>query len=139
MLLVDASPRCNACHSRLKFPRRRFCSECSADLANVGMSDELQKWEQLRQKGRRRYIWTRGIPSGSIVGALWGLGRYLAVHDTDSRVYAIYLAVWIFGGYLLGRSSWKTNEQKYLQAVADQESTATNQAERSNVRPAGAN
>ncbi len=89
---------------------------------NTGRTDEWRRqWEQTRELGRSRFIWTHGVLQwGGFMFcfsfALFQHSHYGKVFSTEGNLafrLMLALLVWTFVGYLYGRSRWRRNEQEY--------------------------
>ena len=88
----------------------------------VWSADRLRQWEKTRALGKNRFIWTHGVLQ-------WGgfmfffsfsifqhrnFGHVLSTEGNLPFRLILALSVWIYVGYLYGRSRWRKNEQEYL-------------------------
>ena len=79
---------------------------------------EINRWEKTREKGRKNFIWRRGVISwGLSTGVIWAIVMPLINRDSGFLVY-FFPAIVIFpiGGYAWGYFMWKYMEKKYQQA-----------------------
>ena len=84
---------------------------------------EISRWEKVREKGRKYYIWRVGVLS-------WGLGMGLAFvipslirHDSDFlKKLCIGFIIWPICGYFFGSFMWKYMDKKYQQAKTEEAS-----------------
>lgn len=86
-------------------------------------AERLKRWQTIRAKGREHYIWFHGV-------LLWGgfmfcfslamfqqrlYGHVLSTEGNLPFRIGLSLMVWIFVGYLYGKSRWQQNEWEYSQ------------------------
>lgn len=76
------------------------------------------KWEKIREKGKKQYIWKYGA-------LYWGLPMFIIMtffvnnrNDYHHSLFSIALSiiVWLFAGILFGIVTWGINERKYLKS-----------------------
>lgn len=73
-----------------------------------------RRWEEIRGKGRRRYIWTRGVLGwGGLMAFGFCLGQFFFSRFPPAEA-AVTIALCAAGGYLMGVVKWKHNEEAYL-------------------------
>ena len=79
----------------------------------------MKKWEQIRSKGRSRYIWVNGVVIFGLVTAIsWSIMMEL-VQPSEFIFLRPLMALILFpaGGYFFGIFNWKANENKYVKAM----------------------
>lgn len=87
---------------------------------------KLERWANIREKGKWRYVATRFVP-------LWGGGMAIAMSAWtiyfsslplyQPRVFVINFIVWSIFGFFLGISVWHVNEKKYIEYKSKSNST----------------
>ncbi|MCG6200516.1 hypothetical protein [Psychromonas antarctica] len=79
----------------------------------------FESWKKLREKGRLRFIFVRGIlgwglPMFLIVILLFNVGENGVILPAS---IAIHAAIWTVGGMIFGGVMWHLSEKKYLSEV----------------------
>jgi hypothetical protein len=78
------------------------------------ISQSHRRWERVRARGRRRYIWTRGVLGwGGLMTLGFCLGNWLN-DGFDFAPAAATTGLCAAGGYFMGVVKWKHNEEAYL-------------------------
>lgn len=85
--------------------------------------ERLKAWRKTRALGQQRFIWTHGVLQWggfmlSFSMAVFQHRQYGDVFSTAGNLpFRLILAagVWMFVGYLYGKSRWRRNEQEYQQ------------------------
>jgi hypothetical protein len=113
MGVLNPQLRCNHCGSRLPGQDVAECPDCHSALVRVGVWSELLEWGKIRQTGRSRYVWRRGVLGWVGLLALGGsLGRFLT-GSTPWIVYTWIVFANLIGGFCLGQWYWRTAEREY--------------------------
>jgi hypothetical protein len=84
--------------------------------------DQLEQWAKTRAQGKQRFVWTHGVLQWggfmfSFSFAVFQHRHFGDVFSTEGNLpfrLILALSVWIYVGYLYGRSRWLRNEQAYL-------------------------
>jgi hypothetical protein len=87
--------------------------------------ERLRRWEKTRAQGQRRFVWTRGVLQwGGFMFcfsmAVFQRSHYGDVFSTEGNLpfrLVLGLSVWMYVGYLYGRSQWRKSEQAYFEQV----------------------
>ena len=91
------------------------------------MPRDLKNWEQLRQKGKGRFVLITGVLSYGVpmfVIMTFFVNRKSEVMPEPLRL-AISLVIWLLGGAAFGWIMWKLNEGRYQKFLAKQAKTET--------------
>lgn len=77
-----------------------------------------EKWKLIREKGRVKYIITRGIPLGIIVYLFWTIVTLIFdKHKFDPDLYKsrfyYYGIIYSIYGFVIAGYAWKNKEEKY--------------------------
>lgn len=91
------------------------------DNAKIWTPQRLAEWERTRAKGKRHFIWTHGVLRWG--GFMFVFSTVVFQHQVFGDIFSTEgnlpfrllfgASVWIFVGYLYGRSRWARNEQEY--------------------------
>lgn len=81
----------------------------------------MAEWRKTRAAGMQRFVWTHGVLQWGGFMFFFSLGvfqhsHYGNVFSTEGNLpfrVGLALAVWVFVGYLYGKSRWRRNEQEY--------------------------
>jgi hypothetical protein len=83
---------------------------------------QLQHWEKNRALGEKHFIWTHGVLQwGGFMFcfsfAVFQYSHFGHIFSTEGNLpfrLLFALGIWIYVGYLYGRSQWRRHEQEYL-------------------------
>lgn len=97
-------------------------AESMLKRANAWLPQRLNRWAQIRARGRTLYIWGDGVLrwGGSMFCFSIGVYHYRQFGTIFSAEGCLWFRlltaalVWTYVGYLYGRASWHQNECEYL-------------------------
>ncbi len=116
MARLDQKWRCKRCRTRLPEEKGDACPRCHAILAEVGITNPMMDWAEIRRGGPTRFI-------GGMV-LMFGIGFFLTVVtmnaiESDPPRTSAYVIKTVGGalqGILLGWILWRTNEAEFKAA-----------------------
>lgn len=85
------------------------------------MNQKHQKrWERIRRKGRRHFIWIRGVLVwGIIVAVFWSFWMSLMLGKPFRDNLALALIVFPIAGYFWGIWTWRLCERQFHEATKE--------------------
>ncbi|QSA98446.1 hypothetical protein [Methylococcus sp. EFPC2] len=86
-------------------------------------AERLEQWRLIRASGESRYIWSHGVLRwGGFMFcfsmALHQYSRYGDLFSSEGNLpfrLIFGAAIWVFVGYLYGRSQWRRNEREFAE------------------------
>ncbi len=90
----------------------RLCAEQHGGEKAMAKPQHMERWMQVRARGKKRYIWRSGVigwgvSTGILVGALNRLGGTSWVQSASS------LVLFPIGGYFWGLFMWHWMERQF--------------------------
>ena len=86
---------------------------------------EIDRWEKVREKGRKNYIWRVGVTFGLSIAFTLIIVVPLINRESYSEILVrlcIGVVTFPICGYFFGYFMWKYMDKKYQQAKAEEES-----------------
>ena len=81
---------------------------------------QRKRWERIRAKGRKRFIWLTGVVAWGIpTGLLWSAGMSWFMRWSLPSILPMALIVFSIGGYWFGATMWRQMEDRYEQSVRE--------------------
>lgn len=91
-----------------------MCPNCQAELNAENLYSEWKEWGRIRQRGRSRFIWLRGVLPFFLMGVAFALFAWKQEADW---AWIFVLLLWAkVCGALFGYGFWKMAEKQYRQA-----------------------
>ena len=83
--------------------------------------NQIKKWEKIRKKGKKNFVWFRGVIGWGVFTAIfWSI--FMQVLSPEENLFLrplIALIIFPIGGYFWGIWVWNVTERKYLKASGE--------------------
>jgi|ERR1044072_2298452 len=84
----------------------------------------LERWEQIRAAGKKRFVVRTGLTYGLTVVGATDFFNHVFVDATQPSISVVKLIVFVLFGFYIGSDAWSNREAEYQKALGEARATA---------------